>query len=64
MKREGSRKFERVTADNTGKRLAIVLDGVVYSAPNIQERISGAEHRSQANSPPPKQMNCNRAKHR
>jgi protein-export membrane protein SecD len=41
MKREGSRKFERVTADNTGKRLAIVLDGVVYSAPNIQERISG-----------------------
>ncbi|MDY0152673.1 MAG: protein translocase subunit SecD [Candidatus Cloacimonas sp.] len=41
MKRDGSRKFERVTADNTGKRLAIVLDGVVYSAPNIQERIAG-----------------------
>ncbi len=41
LKRDGSRKFERVTADNTGKRLAIVLDGVVYSAPNIQERIAG-----------------------
>lgn len=41
MKREGGRKFERVTADNVGKRLAIVLDGVVYSAPNIQERIAG-----------------------
>jgi preprotein translocase subunit SecD len=41
MKRDGARKFERVTADNTGKRLAIVLDGVVYSAPNIQERIAG-----------------------
>ncbi len=41
MKREGARKFERVTADNVGRRLAIVLDGVVYSAPNIQERIGG-----------------------
>ncbi|MCB5253110.1 MAG: protein translocase subunit SecD [Candidatus Cloacimonadaceae bacterium] len=41
MKREGARKFERVTADNVGKRLAIVLDDVVYSAPNIQERIGG-----------------------
>ncbi|MDZ4181399.1 MAG: protein translocase subunit SecD, partial [Candidatus Cloacimonadaceae bacterium] len=41
MKREGARKFERVTNDNVGKRLAIVLDDVVYSAPNIQERIAG-----------------------
>lgn len=41
MKREGGRKFERVTQDNIGKRLAIVLDDVVYSAPNIQERIAG-----------------------
>lgn len=41
MKRDGARKFEKVTADNVGKSLAIVLDGVVYSAPNIQERISG-----------------------
>lgn len=41
MKREGARKFERVTADNVGKRLAIVLDGIVYSVPNIVERIGG-----------------------
>jgi len=41
MKREGARKFEQVTNDNVGKRLAIVLDDVVYSAPNIQERIAG-----------------------
>ena len=41
MKREGARKFEAVTGDNVGRRLAIVLDGVVYSAPNIQERIAG-----------------------
>lgn len=38
---EGARIFERVTAENVKKRLAIVLDGIVYSAPVIQERISG-----------------------
>jgi preprotein translocase subunit SecD len=37
----GSRLFERITADHVGDRLAIVLDGKVYSAPRIQERISG-----------------------
>ena len=38
---EGARIFERITAENVKKRLAIVLDGIVYSAPVIQERISG-----------------------
>jgi preprotein translocase subunit SecD len=38
---QGARIFERITAENVKKRLAIVLDGVVYSAPVIQERISG-----------------------
>lgn len=38
---QGARIFDRVTGDNVGKRLAIVLDGVVHSAPVIQERISG-----------------------
>jgi preprotein translocase subunit SecD len=37
----GAAIFERITGENTGKRLAIVLDGKVYSAPNIRERISG-----------------------
>jgi len=37
----GSRLFDQVTAANVGKRFAIVLDGTVYSAPVIRERISG-----------------------
>ena len=37
----GAQTFDRVTAANVGKRLAIILDGVIYSAPVIQERISG-----------------------
>jgi preprotein translocase subunit SecD len=39
----GTRVFDRVTAENVKRRLAIVLDGSVYSAPVIQERISGGE---------------------
>jgi len=38
---QGARDFERITAENVKKRLAIVLDGVVHSAPVIQERIPG-----------------------
>jgi preprotein translocase subunit SecD len=41
--REGARLFERITADNVGKRLAIVLDDTVYSAPAIRERIAGGQ---------------------
>jgi preprotein translocase subunit SecD len=37
----GARLFERITADNVKRRLAIVLDNRVYSAPVIQERIGG-----------------------
>ncbi|MFQ5329556.1 MAG: protein translocase subunit SecD [Thermodesulfobacteriota bacterium] len=37
----GSKRFDTVTAENVGERLAIILDGNVYSAPNINERISG-----------------------
>ncbi|MGA2191984.1 MAG: protein translocase subunit SecD [Nitrospirota bacterium] len=37
----GARIFDQVTAANVGKRMAIVLDGTVYSAPVIRERISG-----------------------
>jgi preprotein translocase subunit SecD len=39
--RQGSRIFERVTGENVHERLAIVLDDTVYSAPTIQEKISG-----------------------
>jgi len=39
LTREGGRIFSRVTGPNIGKPLAIVLDGRVESAPNIQDRI-------------------------
>lgn len=38
---EGANIFRRVTTDNVGRQLAIVLDNVVYSAPQIREPISG-----------------------
>jgi preprotein translocase subunit SecD len=41
--REGARRFERITSENVGKRLAIVLDNTVYSAPVIRERIGGGQ---------------------
>ena len=37
----GTRIFGEVTEQNVGKRLAIILDGTVYSAPRINERIPG-----------------------
>ncbi len=37
----GARIFERITGENVGRRLAIVLDDVVRSAPVIRERIPG-----------------------
>lgn len=43
--KKGARTFERVTGENVNKRLAIVLDNKVYSAPTIQERIAGGKAR-------------------
>lgn len=40
---QGAADFDRITGENVRKRLAIVLDGVVHSAPVIQERISGGQ---------------------
>jgi preprotein translocase subunit SecD len=40
---EGARIFDQVTGANVGKRLAIILDNNVYSAPAIRERISGGK---------------------
>ena len=37
----GQKRWTGLTARTVGKRVAIVLDGVVLSAPNIQERIEG-----------------------
>jgi len=38
---KGARLFERLTGENVGKKLAIVLDDNVYSDPVIREKISG-----------------------
>jgi len=38
---KGGREFERITGDNVKKRMAIVLDNTIYSAPVIQDRITG-----------------------
>jgi SecD/SecF fusion protein len=37
----GAQAFARVTRENVDRRLAIVMDGTVYSAPNINEAITG-----------------------
>jgi preprotein translocase subunit SecD len=46
---EGVAKFSRVTGENVGRLLAIVLDNRVQSAPRIDERIAQAEARITGN---------------
>ncbi|MGA7837570.1 MAG: protein translocase subunit SecD [Ignavibacteriaceae bacterium] len=41
MNSEGATEWARITGANVGKRMAIVLDGSVYSAPNINGKIPG-----------------------
>jgi len=41
--RRGARIFEKITGENIQKRLAIVLDDSVYSAPVIVDRITGGK---------------------
>ena len=43
--KKGARIFERITGDNVNKRLAIVLDDTIASAPVIQEKIAGGQAR-------------------
>ncbi|MBI5233690.1 MAG: protein translocase subunit SecD [Deltaproteobacteria bacterium] len=40
---QGARIFEKITGQNVGKRLAIILDDTVYSAPQIREEIGGGK---------------------
>ena len=40
---DGAKIFDRVTFQNIGRRLAIVLDGKVHSAPVIRDRIPGGQ---------------------
>ena len=41
MNAEGATIWAHLTKDNIGKQIAIVLDGLVYSYPNVQNEISG-----------------------
>lgn len=41
MNSEGSRRWALMTKQNIGKAIAIVLDGYVYSAPNVNSEITG-----------------------
>ena len=41
MNSEGARDWARITGSNIGKRIAIILDGVVYSAPVVKGKIPG-----------------------
>ncbi len=43
MNSEGSRKWANLTRDNVGESIAIVLDGYVYSAPTVQNEITGGQ---------------------
>ena len=42
---EGAKKFGELTARNVGRRLAIILDNTLYSAPNLKEPITGGSGR-------------------
>lgn len=41
MNSDGARRWAQLTKQNIGKAIAIVLDGYVYSAPNVSQEISG-----------------------
>lgn len=40
---DGARLFEEITSRNVGRRVAIAIDGVIISAPVVQEKISGGQ---------------------
>lgn len=43
MNPEGAQTWAVMTADNVGKQVAIVLDGLVYSAPEVRQEIRGGQ---------------------
>ena len=49
MNTEGARKWAQLTKANIGKAIAIVLDGVVYSAPNVNQEIDGGNSQISGN---------------
>lgn len=49
MNAEGAQRWSRITEENVGNSIAIVLDNMVYSAPNINEKISGGSSQISGN---------------
>lgn len=49
MNAEGAQKWGRITEENVGNSIAIVLDNTVYSAPNINEPIKGGSSQISGN---------------
>ncbi len=49
MNTEGARKWAQMTKANVGKAIAIVLDGVVYSAPRVDGEIDGGRSQISGN---------------
>jgi preprotein translocase subunit SecD len=43
MNSEGASEWSRITGANIGKRIAIILDGLVFSAPNVKGKIPGGQ---------------------
>jgi len=41
MNSEGATEWARITGANVNKRIAIILDGVIFSAPNVNQKIVG-----------------------
>ena len=52
MNTDGSRRWAQLTKQNVGNSIAIVLDGYVYSAPNVQNEITGGRSQITGNFTP------------
>ncbi|MBQ7253333.1 MAG: protein translocase subunit SecDF [Bacteroidales bacterium] len=52
MNSTGSARWEVITEQNIGKQIAIVMDGLVYSYPNVQNKISGGSSQITGNFTP------------
>ena len=46
MNAEGSKAWARLTKENIGRQIAIVLDEMVYSAPNVNDETREVVHKS------------------
>src|SRR5690606_8360529 len=49
MDKQGERIWEKMTEANVGRPIAIVLDNIVYSAPNVMGKISGGSSQISGN---------------